>query len=134
MESIGLNLGTGVQMTGTARMDTQGSMITTGNGLDMAIEGAGFFQNSACDMCDDVMAETADVSPRTFFNYFSGKDELVQELYRQLQVEHRQAAAPGIEPGARLEVNLAHVLHRGLDTNAPYHAFGSTLLARCSTA
>lgn len=24
--------------------------------------GAGFFQNSACDMCDDVMAETADVS------------------------------------------------------------------------
>ena len=41
----------------------------------------------------------------------------------------RMAAAPGIEPGARLEVNLAHVLHRGLDTNAPYHAFGSTLLA-----
>ena len=75
------------------------------------------------------IATEAGLSPSNAYYYFSGKDELVQELYRQLQVEHRQAAAPGIEPGARLEVNLAHVLHRGLDTNAPYHAFGSTLLA-----
>lgn len=42
--AIGLNLGTGVQMTGTARIETQGTMITTGNTLDMAIEGAGYFQ------------------------------------------------------------------------------------------
>jgi flagellar basal-body rod protein FlgG len=42
--AVGLNLGTGVQMTGTARIDTQGNLKTTGNGLDMAIEGAGFFQ------------------------------------------------------------------------------------------
>lgn len=42
--AIGLSLGTGVQMTGTARIDTQGSLTTTGNSLDMAIEGAGYFQ------------------------------------------------------------------------------------------
>lgn len=42
--AIGLNLGTGVQMTGTARIDTQGSIETTGNTLDIAIEGAGYFQ------------------------------------------------------------------------------------------
>jgi flagellar basal-body rod protein FlgG len=42
--AVGLNLGTGVQMTGTARIDTQGSLTTTGNGLDVAIEGAGYFQ------------------------------------------------------------------------------------------
>jgi flagellar basal-body rod protein FlgG len=42
--AIGLNLGTGVQMTGTARIDTQGSVSTTDNALDMAIEGAGYFQ------------------------------------------------------------------------------------------
>lgn len=42
--AIGLNLGTGVQMTGTARIDTQGSINTTGNALDIAIEGAGYFQ------------------------------------------------------------------------------------------
>jgi flagellar basal-body rod protein FlgG len=42
--AIGLNLGTGVQMTGTERIDSQGSISTTDNSLDMAIEGAGFFQ------------------------------------------------------------------------------------------
>jgi flagellar basal-body rod protein FlgG len=42
--AIGMNLGTGVQMTGTARIDTQGNIKTTGNGLDLAIEGAGYFQ------------------------------------------------------------------------------------------
>ncbi|MCW2381535.1 MULTISPECIES: flagellar basal-body rod protein FlgG [unclassified Sphingobium] len=42
--AIGLNLGTGVQLTGTERIDTQGTMNTTGNTYDLAIEGAGFFQ------------------------------------------------------------------------------------------
>jgi len=42
--AIGLNLGTGVQLTGTERIDTQGTMNTTGNTFDLAIEGAGFFQ------------------------------------------------------------------------------------------
>src|SRR5689334_19186787 len=42
--ATGLNLGTGVQMTGTERIDTQGTSITTGNALDMSIDGAGFFQ------------------------------------------------------------------------------------------
>jgi flagellar basal-body rod protein FlgG len=42
--AIGLNLGTGVNMTGTARIETQGSFTPTDNALDMAIEGAGYFQ------------------------------------------------------------------------------------------
>jgi flagellar basal-body rod protein FlgG len=42
--AIGLNLGTGVKMNGTARIDTQGSFTTTSNALDLAIEGAGYFQ------------------------------------------------------------------------------------------
>ncbi len=42
--AIGLNLGTGVQLTGTERIDTQGTLNTTGNTLDLAIEGAGYFQ------------------------------------------------------------------------------------------
>ncbi|MCF8707427.1 flagellar basal-body rod protein FlgG [Rhizorhapis sp. SPR117] len=47
--AVGLSLGSGVQMAGTARIDTQGSMTTTGNGLDMAIEGSGYFQISMPD-------------------------------------------------------------------------------------
>jgi len=42
--ATGLNFGTGVQLTGTSRIDTQGSMQTTGNALDLAITGNGFFQ------------------------------------------------------------------------------------------
>lgn len=42
--ATGLNLGTGVRVQGTARMNTQGSLQTTGNSLDMALDGDGFFQ------------------------------------------------------------------------------------------
>ncbi|TXC68777.1 flagellar basal-body rod protein FlgG [Sphingorhabdus soli] len=42
--AVGLALGTGVAVSGTARIDTQGSLQTTGNALDLAIEGAGYFQ------------------------------------------------------------------------------------------
>jgi flagellar basal-body rod protein FlgG len=42
--ATGLNLGTGVRVQGTARIDTQGSMQTTGNSLDVALDGDGYFQ------------------------------------------------------------------------------------------
>jgi len=42
--ATGTNLGTGVQINGTAKIDTQGGIQSTGNALDMAIEGAGYFQ------------------------------------------------------------------------------------------
>ncbi|HET9188190.1 MAG TPA: flagellar hook-basal body complex protein, partial [Acidothermaceae bacterium] len=40
----GMNVGTGVRVTGTERIYTQGSLVTTDRSLDMAIEGDGFFQ------------------------------------------------------------------------------------------
>jgi flagellar basal-body rod protein FlgG len=40
----GLQLGTGVKVAGTSRLFTQGSVQTTGNSLNMAINGNGFFQ------------------------------------------------------------------------------------------
>src|SRR3569623_1176061 len=42
--ATGLNLGTGVRIQGTARIDTQGAMQTTGNSRDMALDGDGYFQ------------------------------------------------------------------------------------------
>lgn len=42
--ATGLNLGTGVKIQGTSRIETQGSLQTTGNGLDMALDGNGYFQ------------------------------------------------------------------------------------------
>ncbi|MGE5722922.1 MAG: flagellar basal-body rod protein FlgG, partial [Sphingomonadales bacterium] len=42
--AVGLSLGSGVQVTGTARVNTQGALTSTDNPLDLAIEGEGFFQ------------------------------------------------------------------------------------------
>ncbi|MFS0772264.1 flagellar basal-body rod protein FlgG [Sphingomonas sp. 1P08PE] len=42
--ATGLNLGTGVRVQGTARIDTQGSAQQTGNALDLMLDGDGYFQ------------------------------------------------------------------------------------------
>lgn len=42
--ATGMALGSGVQMTGTARLNSQGALSTTDNPFDLAIEGDGFFQ------------------------------------------------------------------------------------------
>ena len=40
----GKNLGTGVRIVATEKLHTQGNLVQTGNPLDMAIQGRGFFQ------------------------------------------------------------------------------------------
>lgn len=42
--AIGLNLGTGVALAGTTRIGTQGTLNNTGNSLDLALDGNGFFE------------------------------------------------------------------------------------------
>lgn len=42
--AVGLNLGTGVSVQGTTRIDSQGTLSTTSNPLDLALDGDGFFQ------------------------------------------------------------------------------------------
>ncbi len=40
----GMSLGTGVRVVATEKLHTQGNLVQTGNTLDIAIEGRGFFQ------------------------------------------------------------------------------------------
>lgn len=42
--ATGLNLGTGVSIQSTTRIATQGALNTTDNGLDLALDGEGYFQ------------------------------------------------------------------------------------------
>lgn len=42
--ATGLNLGTGVGIQSTSRIETQGELATTGNALDLALSGDGYFQ------------------------------------------------------------------------------------------
>jgi flagellar basal-body rod protein FlgG len=40
----GLSLGTGVRVVATEKLHTQGNLVQTGNAMDLAVEGRGFFQ------------------------------------------------------------------------------------------
>ncbi|MCW9014725.1 MAG: flagellar basal-body rod protein FlgG [Gammaproteobacteria bacterium] len=40
----GLSIGTGVRVVATEKLHTQGNLVQTGNPLDMAVQGRGFFQ------------------------------------------------------------------------------------------
>ncbi|HEX5803792.1 MAG TPA: flagellar basal-body rod protein FlgG [Azospira sp.] len=55
----GLQLGTGARPVTTARIHTQGNLMQTGNGLDLGINGAGFFQIT---LPDGTIAYTRDGS------------------------------------------------------------------------
>lgn len=47
--ATGLNLGSGVRVAGTSRLDTQGTLNATDNPLDFAIQGDGYFQVQQAD-------------------------------------------------------------------------------------
>lgn len=53
--ATGLNLGTGVKIQGTERLDTEGELNQTGNSLDLALDGDGYFQ---IQMPDGTLAYT----------------------------------------------------------------------------
>jgi flagellar basal-body rod protein FlgG len=73
----GLNLGTGVRVVATEKNYTQGTMNNTGNGLDVAINGRGFFQVL---MPDGSFAYTRDGSFET-----SSEGELVTSSGYRIQ-------------------------------------------------
>ncbi|NUL47048.1 TetR family transcriptional regulator [Cellulosimicrobium funkei] len=75
------------------------------------------------------IAAEAGVSTGNAYYYFAGKDELVQELYRRIQQEHRSVADPRLTPGAPLAENLRTVLHAALEVMTPYHGLGAGLLS-----
>lgn len=58
----GVSLGAGVRTVATQKMHTQGNVVNTGNNLDMAIQGRGFFQIT---MPDGTTAYTRDGSFQT---------------------------------------------------------------------
>ncbi|CAM3637596.1 TetR/AcrR family transcriptional regulator [Nocardioides zeicaulis] len=69
------------------------------------------------------IADEAGVSLGSAYYYFSGKEELVQAFYDQLQAEHALAAEPAYEATAFAD-RLRGVMEAFLDLAAPYHDFG----------
>lgn len=75
------------------------------------------------------IAQEAGVSVGNAYYYFASKDELVQELYIQVQDEHAVVAAQALEGVQDLAGRLKAVLHTGVDVMSPYHQFGSDFIA-----
>lgn len=74
------------------------------------------------------IAEGAGVSVGNAYYYFRSKDELIAELYRFLQDEHRSRALPLLREGYNLGEHLRVILLANLDVMAPYHDFGAHFL------
>ncbi|WP_043443178.1 TetR/AcrR family transcriptional regulator [Arthrobacter sp. L77] len=75
------------------------------------------------------IAAAADVSTGSAYYYFASKDDLVHELYRSLQEEHRALVLPRLHEGQNLGELLRIVLNTGVGVMAPYHDFGSNFIS-----
>ena len=69
------------------------------------------------------IAEEAGVSLGSAYYYFSGKEELIQAFYDQIQVDHAAAAADRLEQPGFAE-RLRAVLDTFVDVAEPFHDFG----------
>ena len=75
------------------------------------------------------IAAEAGVSVGNAYYYFASKNELVQELYQQIQADHASRAVEVLDGIHDLSGRLKATLHAGLDTMAPYHRFGAEFIA-----
>ena len=69
------------------------------------------------------IADEAGVSLGSTYYYFSGKEELVQAFYDQIQVEHAVAAEAALEQASFAD-RLRGVLESFVDVAEPFHDFG----------
>jgi AcrR family transcriptional regulator len=78
------------------------------------------------------IAAEAGVSLGSAYQYFAGKDHLVQAFYVRSQQEHRQAAAPALASSRALSVRLHAALTARIDTMQPYRAFAAAFFRTAS--
>ena len=75
------------------------------------------------------IAAEAGVATGNAYYWFADKDDLVQELYRRIQSEHRDRCAPVLGAGGTLQDRLLAVEHAYLDVIGRYHDFGVAFLS-----
>ncbi len=109
---------TGVGEPATARGEqTRALILTTALRL--------FRERGYAETTMRAIAKEAGVSVGNAYYYFPSKEHLIQEFYGEIQLEHRAAATRALA-ATDFAVRLRGVLHAGIDTMAPYHAFAGT--------
>ncbi|GAA1667875.1 TetR family transcriptional regulator [Microbacterium lacus] len=76
-----------------------------------------------------LIAQEAGVSVGTTNYHFASKNDLVQELYLEVQRAHRDAAEPLLGQTDDLVERLGIVFRTGLDQLEPYHRFAPEFLS-----
>lgn len=76
-----------------------------------------------------LIAQEAGVSVGNAYYHFATKNDLVQELYLDVQRAHGEAAAPGLVAEADLVDRIALVYRSGLDQLTPYHDHAAEFLS-----
>ncbi|OLT45526.1 TetR/AcrR family transcriptional regulator [Cellulosimicrobium sp. CUA-896] len=75
------------------------------------------------------VAQAAGVSTGTAYYHFASKDELVQELYLEVQRDHARRAAPVLAAGGTLGERLRGVWGAAVDAFGPFHGFGGEFVS-----
>ncbi|MEM8576950.1 MAG: flagellar basal-body rod protein FlgG [Pseudomonadota bacterium] len=119
------NLGTGVRLVSTDKLHTQGALQTTGNALDLAIQGDGFFQVLLPDgqigyTRNGIFSQNAEGIVTTMSGYVLQPEMQVPEGATSITVSRDgivSATVPGdVEPQEIGQVTLAQFVNpRGLD-------------------
>ena len=76
-----------------------------------------------------LIAQDAGISVGTTNYHFASKNDLVQELYLDVQLAHRDAVTPLLATTDDLVDRLALVFRTGLDELEPYHRFAPEFLS-----
>lgn len=76
-----------------------------------------------------LIAQEAGVSVGTTNYHFASKNDLVQELYLDVQVAHRDAAVPLLDDTTDLVQRLGVVFRTGLAQLEPYHRYAPEFLS-----
>lgn len=95
--------------------------------LDIALRS--FRERGYDDTTIRLIASEAGVSTGNAYYHFPTKNHLVQELYLQVQGEHRAATAVGLAATDDLIERLRVVYHAGIDTLEPFHPFAPGFLS-----
>lgn len=72
------------------------------------------------------IAQRAGVSTGNAYQYFAGKDHLVQAFYERSQLEHAEAAEAALLRSRDLAERVHGVLTARIDTMQPYRAFAAS--------